>query len=161
MSAEQPPRLHSGLAFEDQVPGRRFRTQRRTVSEFDLMSFLATFGFTDELLLDAAASAAAGYPGRLVPGTMTLALAEGLVVASGALAGTGMALLKVDTEIKAPVVVGDTLEVWVEVLSARATSAGGRGIVTTRNEVRNQRGEVVLVFQPTRMIRARDHVNKS
>jgi acyl dehydratase len=56
-------------------------------------------------------------------------------------------------DTKAPVFVGDTLEVWVEVTAARMTSRGDRGVVTTRNEVRNQRGELVMVFTPSRMIK--------
>jgi acyl dehydratase len=59
-----------------------------------------------------------------------------------------------DLDIKGPVYVGDTLGVIVEVTEQRPTSKGDRGLVTTRNEVVNQRGEVVLVYTPTRLTRS-------
>ena len=54
-------------------------------------------------------------------------------------------------DIKAPVYVGDTIGVIVEVIEQRPTSKGNRGLVTTRNEVVNQRDEVVLVYTPVRL----------
>ena len=49
--------------------------------------------------------------------------------------------------------VGDTIGVTVEVIEQRPTSKGDRGLITTRNEVVNQRGEVVLVYTPVRLTR--------
>jgi acyl dehydratase len=155
MSTERPDRAHAGLDFTQQTVGSRWRTQRRTITEFDLMNFVATCGFNEELFLDAHASEAMGFKGRVIPGALTLSLAEGLVISSGTLTGTGLAFLGGDLQIKGPVYVGDTIEVWVEVTAAKLTSGGDRGVVTTRNEVRNQRGEIVLSFTPSRMIRVR------
>lgn len=155
MSGERPAKIDTGLRFEDQAIGSRWRTQRRTVTEHDLMTFVTTFGFTEELFLDHQAARELGFDGRLIPGALTLALAEGLVIGSGMLSGTGMAFLGGDMRLENPVVVGDTLEVWVEVTAARMTSRGDRGVVTTRNEVHNQHGDLVMVFTPSRMIKAR------
>ena len=58
-----------------------------------------------------------------------------------------------ELDVKAPVYVGDTLEVVVEVIESRAASSGGRGLVTTRNSVRNQRDEEVLIYTPKRLLR--------
>jgi len=154
LPASQPPLLGQGLKFSQQAVGTRWRTQRRTVTEYDLMSFVTVCGFNEELFLDAAAAADLGFAGRLIPGALTLSLAEGLVIGGGSLTGTGMAFLGGEMTVKAPVFVGDTLEVWIEVTAARLTSRGDRGVVTTRNEVRNQHGQVVMVFTPSRMIRA-------
>jgi acyl dehydratase len=153
-AAARPEGVATGLTFERQPLGSRWRTQRRTVTEHDLMTFVTTFGFTEELFLDEQAARDLGFEGRLIPGALTLALAEGLVIGSGMLSGTGMAFLGGDIQIKEPVVVGDTIEVWVEVTEARMTSRGDRGVVTTRNEVRNQNEELVMVFTPSRMIKA-------
>ena len=55
-----------------------------------------------------------------------------------------------------PVYFGDTIHVECEVIeSRRSKSRPGRGLVRTRNEVKNQRGEVVCVYTPLRMIKAR------
>ena len=53
----------------------------------------------------------------------------------------------------APTYVGDTVAVHVTVTANRPTSRGGRGIVTTRNDVVNQRDEIVLRYTPSRMVR--------
>ncbi|MBI2802758.1 MAG: MaoC family dehydratase N-terminal domain-containing protein [Gammaproteobacteria bacterium] len=156
MSVHRPAEISHGFVFEQQPVGQRWCTQRRTVTEFDLMSFTTTCGFNEELFMNASATEAMGFKGRLIPGALTLALAEGLVISSGALSGTGLAFLGGDIQVKAPVFVGDTLEVWVEVIEARMTSRGDRGVVKTHNEVRNQRNEIVLVFTPSRMIKAAD-----
>ncbi len=62
-----------------------------------------------------------------------------------------------DLTIKRPAYVGDTIHVVVEVTQARAASSGQRGVVTTRNSVRNQRGEDVLIYTPVRLIRGRGY----
>jgi acyl dehydratase len=82
---------------------------------------------------------------------MTFAFAEGLVIQTGCIHETGVAFLHMDLDIKAPVYVGDTIGVIVEVTEQRPTSKGDRGLVTTRNEVVNQRDEVVLVYTPARL----------
>jgi len=56
----------------------------------------------------------------------------------------------------APVYVGDTISVIVEVTESRPSKSGGRGVVTTRNTVVNQRDETVVTYTPVRMIRGRD-----
>jgi acyl dehydratase len=53
------------------------------------------------------------------------------------------------------VFVGDTITVVVEVVAARAASAGARGVVTTRNTVVKRGGGTVLVYEPVRLIRGR------
>ena len=55
-----------------------------------------------------------------------------------------------------PVFVGDTIHVEFEITELRQTSKGNRAIVRTRNEVKNQRGETVLLYDPKRMMKGRD-----
>lgn len=147
------PAFMTGQTFEQMTPGSVFRTAARTVTEADLVAFVTLAGLTEPLFLDASGSAAEGYAGRLVPGTLTLAYAEGLVMQTGVLHGTGMAFLGSSVDVRGPVFVGDTISVVVEVLDARPTRSGGRGIVTTRNTVVTSPGTVVLVYEPKRMIR--------
>ena len=151
---ERPEEMFRGLVFAEQPIGRRWRTARRTVTETDLVTYATMFGFTESLFLDATAAERAGYAGRLVPGSLVMSIAEGLVVSGGAIKGTGLAYLGAEVEVRGPTFVGDTLEVWVEVIAARMTSRGDRGVVTTRNDVYNQDGEIVMVYTPKRMILA-------
>ncbi|MDP7067612.1 MAG: MaoC/PaaZ C-terminal domain-containing protein [Acidimicrobiales bacterium] len=158
MTVDLPPRPHRGWTFHEVPVGKRWSTSRRTVTETDLMVYATQFGFVEGLFLDATGSERAGYSGRLVPGSLVMSIAEGLIISGGAIAGTGIAYLGADVQVKGPTFVNDTLQVVAEVVEARMTSAGDRGIVTTRNEVFNQDEQIVMVYTPTRMIRA-EHVD--
>ena len=147
------PLLSSGLRFEEVVFGSAFKTASRTVYESDMTSFIQLVGINEPLFLDASHAASAGYSGQLVPGSLVFCYAEGLVLQTNVLHGTGMAFMHMDLDITAPTYVGDTLTVVVEVTDTRKAKKGERGIVTTRNTVFNQRGEVVQVYTPVRMIK--------
>ena len=146
------PALMHGRTYQQNVVGETFRTAARTITEADVVTFVTLAGLNEPLFMDESGSKAAGYSGRLVPGTLTFTYAEGLVMQSGVIHGTGMAFLGSTMDVKAPVFVGDTITVVVEVLESRPTSKGDRGIVTTRNTVVKGDGTVVLVYEPKRMI---------
>lgn len=152
-----PPLLAAGQTWEEMTVGSVFRTGARTITETDLVNFVTWGGFSEPLFLDASHAAGGGYTGRLVPGALVYCLGEGLVLQTNVLNGTGLAFMSMDLTITRPAYVGDTLHVVVEVTVARAASSGHRGVVTTRNSVRNQRGEDVLIYTPVRLIRGRDY----
>jgi len=149
--------LVRGLTYEEMPAGFEFRTARRTVTETDLVTFVTWGGFTEPLFLDAAHAAEGGYTGRLVPGGMVYCIAEGLVLQTNVLHGTGLALMHMELTIARPVYVGDTLYAVVTTLESRPASKGARGVVTSRVGVWNQRDEEVLVYTPVRLIRGRDY----
>ncbi|HAF69196.1 MAG TPA: acyl dehydratase [Acidimicrobiaceae bacterium] len=157
MTVDLPPRPHRGWTFDEVPVGKQWSTARRTVTETDLMIYATQFGFIEGLFVDATASERAGYEGRLVPGSLVMSLAEGLIISGGAISGTGIAYLGAEVQVKGPTFVDDTLQVVAEVTAARLTSQGDRGIVTTENRVFNQNGDVVMVYTPTRMIRV-EHI---
>ena len=152
-----PPLLVQGQTWEEMTTGSAFRAAARTITETDLITFVTWGGFSEPLFLDASHAAAGGYTGRLVPGALVYCIGEGLVLQTNVLNGTGLAFMSMDLTIKRPAYVGDTLHVVVEVTEARAASSGSRGVVTTRNTVRNQHGEDVLIYTPVRLIRGRDY----
>lgn len=149
------PILASGSNWEDLPAGYRFRTSSRSITETDLLSFTRWAGFTDALFTDSGESKAVGYADRIVPAIMTMAVAEGLVIETNILQGTGLAFLKSDLDVLGPVFVGDTVSVAVEVTESRAASSGERGVVTTANIVFNQHGTPVLTYHPVRLMRGR------
>jgi acyl dehydratase len=150
--------LVTGMTWEQMEVGSRFRTGSRTVTETDLINFITLFGFTEPLFWDARHAATAGYRGRLVPGALIYCMAEGLVLQTNVLHGTGLAFMSMQLDVTQPVFVGDTLTAVVEVTAARAASSGARGVVSTTISVRNQDDQEVLVFSPIRLIRGRDYV---
>ena len=153
VTAEQdwPEAFVHGLYWTDMTVGSAYSTATRSVTETDLMRFVS-MGFTEPLFMDHAGAQAAGYRGRLVPGALTFSLAEGLLMQTNVIHGTGIAFLGTTLTVSAPVVVGDTIQVAWTVTEARPTSTGNRGIVTTRNLVRRQDGQIVMEYSPVRMI---------
>lgn len=144
------PIVGRGYGYEDLKVGFRFRTHRRTIAEADVASFINLTWLTEELFAVADDSSRA-IKGRPVPGAMVYAFAEGLLLPT--MQDTGLAFLNCTLDVKGPTVVGDTLHVECEVVEARLTSKGDRGLVRFANEVKNQRGEVVLAYNPLRMLK--------
>jgi acyl dehydratase len=146
-----PPPFVRGLYWTDMTVGSAYSSASRTVSETDLIRFVS-MGFTEPLFMVSAGAQEAGYRGRLVPGALTFSLAEGLLMQTNVIHGTGIAFLGTTMTVSVPVFVGDTIGVAWTVTQARPASTGNRGIVTTRNLVRNQDGRTVMEYSPIRMI---------
>jgi acyl dehydratase len=149
------PLLVRGQTWDEMEVGKPARTASRTITETDLINFITLFGFNEPLFWDAGHAATVGYEGRLLPGALTYCMAEGLVLQTHLLHGTGVAFVHMDLDVKRPVFVGDTIYAVVETTEARAASTGNRGVVTATVSVRNQRDEEVLVYKPVRIIRGK------
>jgi acyl dehydratase len=146
--------IGEGLFFDDYKVGATYKTLARTVSETDIVNFVNLCGFTEPLFMDMEYVARESVFGRrAVPGTLTLALSEGLVMQTGLIHGTGMAWLGGQVKVTAPVLEGDTIRVEIEIADTRETKKPDRGIVTYRHRVLNQRGETVMELTLQRMIR--------
>ena len=144
-----PPLLGLGLYWQQLAVGQRFRSFGRTVTEHDLMGFVALTGMQEPLFVDATHAGALGA--RPVPAALTHALIEGMLL-RGMVHGTGLALLETHIRPKAPVRVGDTISAEVEVTAVRPTSRGGRAVVACAVRVANQRGEAVMDYDVTRLL---------
>ena len=142
-----------GLTWEQHDIGARYETARRTVHDADLSTFVNLCGFTEPLFMDMEFVARESvFKGRPAPGAFTFCLAEGLIIQTGLIHGTGMSYLGSEIRIVAPVLAGDTIGVAVTITDKRETKKPDRGIVTYRHEVTNQRGELVLEATVRRMI---------
>jgi len=150
--SQTPPLVGQGFYFEDLAVGMRFRTHRRTLREADLGAFVNLTWLTEELFTVDDDSARA-LKGKVVPGAMVYAFAEGLLLPS--MQDTGLAFLGATLEVKRSTRVGDTVHVEAEVTEHRLTSKGDRGLVRFANRVINQNGEAVLEYDPLRMLKRR------
>ena len=144
------PIIGRGYCYEDLKVGFRFRTHRRTIAESDLANFINLTWLTEELFAVADDSNRA-IKGRPVPGALVYSFAEGLLLPT--MQDTGLAFLNATLDVKGPTRVGDTIHVESEVVEARLTSKGDRGLVRFANKVVNQRGETVLEYNPLRMLK--------
>ena len=145
--------LGSGFYWDQLAVGDTFISTRRSITETDLVNFCNLTWFTEELFTNLHDRESMAISGRVVPGTLVLTFAEGLLVP--AIQHTGLAFLEADMRIKGPTFVGDTLQVEVEVTELKATSKPGRGLIRTRNSVRNQHGVVTLEYTPLRLLASR------
>ncbi|MCC7274107.1 MAG: MaoC family dehydratase N-terminal domain-containing protein [Alphaproteobacteria bacterium] len=147
-----------GLFFEDYAVGDQFRTIGRTVTETDIVNFVNCTGMTELLFTNIEfAMKESAAPGRLAPGALVYCLAEGLLMQS-VVQGAGLAFLHMDFDVRGPTFAGDTIHVECEVTEARPASKGARGLVRTRNEIRNQKGATVIVYTPLRLVKRRPEV---
>ena len=139
-----PPIIGRGFSFAELRVGFRFRTHRRTLREADLVAFMTLTGLTEEIFT-------VKEKKQLLPGALVYSYAEGLLLPS--MQDTGVAFLNATLDVKAPTYVDDTIHVECEVVEHRLTSKGDRGLVRFSNLVKNQSGEVVLAYNPLRMLK--------
>ncbi|BBO70357.1 acyl dehydratase [Desulfosarcina alkanivorans] len=143
-----------GIYYEEFSAGRRYSTDRRTVTEADHLNFTTAFGFFEPLFMDRDyVKRETPYEKPVVPGALTFSMAEGLTILSGILHETGIAFLGVDLTVVRPVFVGDTIRVAIEVVDRRETQKTDRGIVWFSHQVSNQDDETVMAYTIRRMIR--------
>jgi acyl dehydratase len=144
-----------GILFEGFHAGDHFATGRRTVTEHDILQFVNLVGLTEPLFLDLEYIKKESIFGeRIAPGSLTFGMAEGLTVQTGVIHGTGLAFAGLDRmRLFAPVKVGDTIRVEIEVLDTKALPQRGGGIVRYRQWVKNQRDEIVMEYDVARLIR--------
>lgn len=145
-----------GITFEGFHAGDRFLTDRRTITEHDVMQFVTLVGLTEPLFLDLEYIRNQSLFGeRIAPGSLTFGMAEGLTVQTGIIHGTGLAFVGLNRmRLFGPVKVGDTIQVEIEVLETKAVPSRGGGIVRYRQWVKNQRGETVMDYDVNRLIRS-------
>ena len=146
--------LGQGKHWDELKVGDRFKSWGRTITDADIVNFINATGMLEVLFTDAEFRAkSSAIPGRVAPAALIYSVAEGMLFVT-LIQGTGLAFLNAEIDVKGPVVAGDTIHVEVEVTDVRPTSKNdGRGLVRTRNEVINQRGEVVLVYTPLRLVK--------
>lgn len=145
-----------GLHWNDLSEGQQFRTINRTITEADLVNFINATGMVEMIFTDTTYAGQGAIQGaRPVPGALCYCFAEGLLVQS-TMQHTGLAMLETTLKVMGPTNVGDTIHVEVEVLSVRQTSKGNRGIVKTRNDIVNQKGETVASYEAVRMMAGRE-----
>jgi acyl dehydratase len=143
-----------GMHYDELPVGRVFRTVGRTLTEADLVSFVNATGFTEVLFTNTEfIREESDIKGRLVPGALVYSMAEGLLM-QAAMQHTGFAFLEMEMKVERPTLVGDTIYVECTVTECRpSTSRQDRGLVRTRNQIINQRGETVMVYTPLRFVK--------
>ena len=145
-----------GKFFEELQVGDQFTSQRRTITETDVVNFTCLTGLLNPLFTDEVFAREKGFGTRVVPGPLTLGIIIGMT--DYLCYGTITAVLAIDNvRFTAPVQINDTIWSKIRISNKReSASRGDRGIVTLQHEVYNQRNELVCRFERTLMFLKRD-----
>jgi acyl dehydratase/quercetin dioxygenase-like cupin family protein len=142
------------LFFEDFVPGGRYRTGSRLITDADHDAFCRLAGYTIPLFLDDAYARQRGLPGRICPSHLVMSFSTAMT--SGLLSDSVIALAGIENaRFHSVVRPGDEIRTEIEVISARPTSRTDRGLVVLRDRVFNQRGDLVFQNDKHALVRRR------
>jgi 3-hydroxybutyryl-CoA dehydratase len=147
------------VCFDEFAVGDRFVSRSRTVTEADLVMFSGLSGDHSRLHTDAEWASSSAFGRRVAHGLLTLSIASGLEYAllvsdeDHFLAFYGMDRVR----FVRPVFIGDTIRIEFEV-KALDQKGPDAGVVTFAAEIRNQRGEVVVVFEKRVLVEVRPSI---
>ncbi|RMF42469.1 MAG: dehydratase [Anaerolineae bacterium] len=134
-----------GLYFEEFEVGQKIITAGRTVTEADVVAFAGLSGDYNQMHVDAEYSKTTPFGRRVAHGLLGLSIASGLAVQTGILEGTVLAFREINNwKFSAPIFLGDTIHVEMEVTETRPAPRLGGGAVIIRLSVKNQSGKTVM-----------------
>jgi len=149
--------MQIGKYFEEHVVGEKIETWGRTITETDVINFVTLTAFVEPLFFDQEyVRRESIFKGRVAPGILVFTFAEGLTAQTGILHGTGLAFMGLDKLfVRAPILVGDTIRVEIEVVETNPGRRPDGGRVRYRHVVKNQRDETVMEYEAMRLIKKR------
>jgi len=132
-----------GLYFEEFSVGYKLVTEKRTITENDIMTFAALTGDNNRIHTDPEFSKTTVFGKQVAHGLLGLSIASGLSWQTGILDGTVIAFREVsEWKFVKPVFIGDSIYVDLEVKETKALPRINGGSVTILLEVKNQNEEV-------------------
>jgi len=143
--------------FHDIEVGRTVRTQGRTVTESDLTNFAGVSGDFNHLHTDEARMADSTFGERIAHGMFVFSAATGLIwqARSPEERASVVAFYGIDrVRFRAPVLVGDTIHVELEVIDKEEREEGpGTGVIAYDLEVVNDSATTVLSCEMRSLMR--------
>jgi acyl dehydratase len=132
------------MYFEEFQPGQKVLTTGRTITEHDVVAFAGLSGDFNQIHTDAAFARKTPFGQRVAHGLCVLSIASGLAVQTGIMEGTILAFREIEEwKFTAPVFIGDTISVAIEVLATKALPRLNGGAITLSLEVINDAGTTV------------------
>lgn len=143
--------------YEDQIVGNSGQSPTRTITDHDILGFAGITGDMAELHTSDTVANASHFGKRVAHGMLSLSLMHGLIVRSGRLITSGMAILGwSEIRFVAPVPVGTTVRAEWETIGLReSASRSNAGIVTDRLTLHDQDGTLLVTGDVTELVRRR------
>jgi acyl dehydratase len=133
--------------WEDFSVGDKVSSMAITVTEAHVVTWAGLTMDFYPLHMDKEYAARTPFKERIVHGPLTFAMAVGLMGMTGYAKDSVIAWLGVDNmRIPAPVKIGDTIRLHVEITELKETRNPDQGFALMRYEVVNQREEPVMTF---------------
>lgn len=145
--------MERGLTFEEFEIGATYKSQARTITEADVVTFAGLSGDFNPLHTDAEFARTTPFGERIVHGMLTVVISTGMSNWTGLFAGTTIALVEQNIQYKGAVKFGDTVRLQLEVAEKKETSKPDRGIVKFAARILNQRNELVVDMQWTLLMK--------
>ena len=137
--------VNRGLYFEEFEVGQNITTVGRTIAESDIFNFAGFSGDYNQMHTDAEFAKGTPFGQRVAHGLLGLSIASGLAMRTGVLEGTVIAFREIDNwKFIAPVFIGDTIHVEMEVIETKALPRIGGGSVIITLDVKKQSGDTVM-----------------
>lgn len=137
--------LNRGQYFEEFEVGQKIITVGRTVAESDIFNFSGFSGDYNQIHTDAEFAKSTPFGQRVAHGLLGLSIASGLAMRTGVLEGTVIAFREINNwKFIAPVFIGDTIHVEMEVIETKALPRIGGGSVVITLDVKKQSGETTM-----------------
>ena len=133
--------------------GDKFTTASKVITQGEEELFCAMTENKLPMFLSDEAAKAKGWDTRLVPGVLTFSISIGLMESSGILDDVLAFLGTDELRFVAPVYIGDTIHVEVELQEKKLTRAGDRGTVHYQWRTVNQHGKDVARGKNTCMFK--------
>jgi len=132
-----------GLYFEEFSVGQKTVTEKRTITEADIMEFARLSGDDNRIHTDPEFSKTTPFGKQIAHGLLGMSIASGLAWQTGILDGTVIAFREVkEWKFVKPVFISDTIHTELETIETKALPRIGGGAVTIVLEVKNQNDEV-------------------
>jgi 3-hydroxybutyryl-CoA dehydratase len=131
-----------GLYFEDFFVGQEIDTEKRTITEEDIMTFARLSGDNNRIHTDPEFSKTTVFGRQVAHGLLGLSIASGLAWQTGILDGTVLAFRELNEwKFVKPVFIGDSIDVKLQIKEVKSLPRIGGGAVTIALEVKNQNQE--------------------
>lgn len=141
----ETPSYKRGQYFEEFEVGQKIVTVGRTIAESDIFTFAGFSGDYNQIHTDAEFAKGTPFGQRVAHGLLGLSIASGLAMRTGVLEGTVIAFREINNwKFIAPVFIGDTIHVEMEVVETKALPRIGGGSVVITLDVKKQGGETAM-----------------
>ncbi len=132
-----------GLYFEQFVIGLTATSPSRTITAADIMAFANLSGDFNQVHTDAEFAKTTQYGQRIAHGLLIQSIASGLIIQTGVLEGTVVAFREMTCKFSAPVFIGDSIRVTLEVVETKAMRRLNVGNVLVQFRVIKQDDTIV------------------